>query len=278
MLFWLRQPNFFPNVLTSKWANGCAGQKSSGPSRKTFSGPKVVTFLGHFGGPKLVWAKSRSCRSGSPGDEPFGVSKAVHSVHRVATLAHIFTQSTIDLVFVEVLVCVQVVSGNRGDATRMAATRRTLGSFLEKDVDGSTPIINIVAVSQEKQWKRQRAECGCSSPSEPELCCAQSSLAWSHRGPRTRSRQRGSPREPQQCRGKLCRTNSEVGTSHRVFGQRQSTISKDFSLKRLQIGVLEIRGTSPQTTSVRGSSEEGLSRSVQVRVELQKGLDRLKRL
>ena len=115
------------------------------------------------------------------------------------------------------------------------------------------------------------------SPPEPESCCssAQSSLAWSHRGPRTRSRQRGSPKNPQQCRGRLCRTNSEVGTSRRDSGQRQSTISRvDFSFEevascvhitnRRTIGcVSEIRGTSPKTTcSGRGSREEGCRDSV----------------
>ena len=67
-------------------------------------------------------------------------------------------------------------------------------------------------------------------------CCssAQSSMAWSH--PRTKSRRRGSSKEPQQCRGRLCRPNSEVRTSHRDSGQRQSTISRvDSQLKRLQV-------------------------------------------
>ena len=156
----------------------------------------------------------------------------------------------------------------------MAPARRTLRGLLAEDVDGSTPTVNSVASSQERRWQRQGSECGCSSPAES--CCSSASLARSD--PETGSRQPGSLKEPQQCRGRLCRTNPEVGAGHRDSGQRQFTISRvDFTFEeaascvhitnRRTIGyVSAIRGTSPKTTcSGRGSSEEGCRDSVQVR-------------
>ena len=48
-------------------------------------------------------------------------------------------------------------------------------------LEGPRPPSVSMASSQDRQWQRQGAECGCSSHSEPESCCssAQSSMAWS---------------------------------------------------------------------------------------------------
>ena len=59
------------------------------------------------------------------------------------------------------------------------------------------------------------------------------------RGSHTPSQDRVNPRsswkEPQQCRGRLGRTNLEVGAGHRDLGQRQSTISRvDFTVEKVR--------------------------------------------
>ena len=51
----------------------------------------------------------------------------------------------------------------------MAPARRTLGGFLEEDVDGSTPTISSVASSQKRQWQRPGARVRMFVPSRARI-------------------------------------------------------------------------------------------------------------